>query len=71
MTNIKSSFQAYKKVALSNSSNFRYKVIYLYCVIIKNAKRKLEYDYFNSLNANPTKWSNRLKQFVGKSRGIV
>ena len=26
---------------------------------------------FNPLSANPTKWSNTLKQFVGKSRQIV
>ena len=25
----------------------------------------------NPLSANPTKWSNTLKQFVGKSRRIV
>ena len=25
----------------------------------------------NPLSANPTKWSNTLQQFVGKSRGIV
>ena len=25
---------------------------------------------FNPLSANPTKWSNTLKQFVGKSRRI-
>ena len=25
----------------------------------------------NPLSANPTKWSNTLKQFVGKSRQIV
>ena len=27
--------------------------------------------YINTLSANPTKWSSRLKQFVGKSRRIV
>ena len=26
---------------------------------------------FNPLSANPTKWSNTLKQFVGKSQRIV
>ena len=26
---------------------------------------------FNTLDTNPTKWSNTLKQFVGKSRQIV
>ena len=26
---------------------------------------------FNPLSANPTKWSNTLKQFIGKSRRIV
>ena len=25
-----------------------------------------EVKYFNPLSANPTKWSNKLKQFVGK-----
>ena len=24
-----------------------------------------DFDLFNTLNANPTKWSNKLKQFVG------
>ena len=28
-------------------------------------------EILNSLSANPTKWSNTLKQFVGKSRRIV
>ena len=54
MTNIKSSFQAYKKVAFSNSSDFRHKVvkkfIYLYCLMIKSAKQKLKYDYFKREN---------------------
>ena len=27
--------------------------------------------FFNPLNANPTKWSNALKQFVGKNQRIV
>ena len=50
----KTKFSVYKKVALSNSSNFRRKVvkkfIYLYCLMIKSAKRKLEYDYFKRAN---------------------
>ena len=29
------------------------------------------YPMFNPLSANPTKWSNTLKQFVGKCRQIV
>ena len=29
------------------------------------------YKFLNPLCANPTKWSNTLKQFVGKSRRIV
>ena len=35
---------------------------------IKNfiVKRDLHYVKLNPLNANPTKWSNTLKQFVGK-----
>ena len=45
--NIEASFQAYKKVALSNSSNFGHKVVkmfsYLDCLMIQSAKRKLEY----------------------------
>ena len=28
-------------------------------------------EHFNPLNANPTKWLNTLKQFVGNSRPIV
>ena len=28
----------------------------------------LQYRLINPLSANPTKWSNTLKQFVGKSR---
>ena len=28
----------------------------------------IKYNYSNPLSANPTKWSNTLKQFVGKSR---
>ena len=31
-------------------SNFRHKVIYSYSVMIKNAKRKLEYDCFKRAN---------------------
>ena len=31
----------------------------------------LEKETINSLSANPTKWSNRLKQFDDKSRRIV
>ena len=27
--------------------------------------------HINPLSANPTKWSNKLKRFVGKSRQIV
>ena len=27
-------------------------------------------NYFNPLSANPTKWSNTLKQFVGKMQTI-
>ena len=54
MPNVRSSFQAYKKIALSNSSNFRHKVVkkfvYLYCLMIKSTKRKLEYDYFKRAN---------------------
>ena len=46
MINMKLSFQAYKKVTLSNSSNSRDKVVkkfvFLYCLMIKRAKRKLE-----------------------------
>ena len=33
------------------------------CHIIRDV---LSYDYFNLLCANPVKWSNILKQFVGK-----
>ena len=28
-------------------------------------------NYINPLSANPTIWSNTLKQFVGKSRRII
>ena len=31
----------------------------------------INFSGFNPLSANPTKWSNTLKQFVGKSRRIV
>ena len=54
MINIKSDFKAYKKVALSNSSHFNHKVVkkftYLYCLMIKSGKPKLEYDYFKQAN---------------------
>ena len=43
-----------RKVFLSNSTNFgkkiMKKVIYLYCLMIKRAKRKLEHDYFKRAN---------------------
>ena len=49
MINVKLSFQVCKKTALTNSINFRQKVVkkftYLYCLITKNAKQKREYDY--------------------------
>ena len=32
---------------------------------------QLEWQTFDSLSANPTKWSNTLKKFVGNSRRIV
>ena len=54
MINMKLSFQAYKKVALSNFSNFRDKLVekfvFLYCLMIKSAKWKLEYHYFTRAN---------------------
>ena len=54
MINIKASFQTYKKVALSSSSNFAdnvvKKFIYLHCLMIKSENRKLEYDYFQRVN---------------------
>ena len=34
-------------------------------------KRSEEEAYLNPLSANPTKWRNPLKQFVGNSRRIV
>ena len=38
----------------------------------QNRKKKSETNlFYNSLSANPTKWSNTLKQFVGNSRRIV
>ena len=54
MININANFQVYKKVALSNRSNFRHKFvttfIYLYYLMTKSVKRKLEYDYFKRAN---------------------
>ena len=54
MININANFQVYKKVALSNRSNFRHKFvttfIYLYYLMTKSVKRKLEYDYLKRAN---------------------
>ena len=47
--------------------SFPYAVKYFYGYI----PTKICCEYFNPLIANPTKWSNTLKQFVGKSRRIV
>ena len=33
---------------------------------MKNVENKAMFKYFDPLSANPTKWPNRLKQFVGK-----
>ena len=42
MLNIKPSFQVYKKVALSNSSNFRHKVVkkFIYLFILFSDKKQ-------------------------------
>ena len=40
--------------------------------IIKDSRVKLlKLETINPLSANPTKWSNKLKQFVGKSQRII
>ena len=36
-----------------------------------NMELKTTNDQFNPLSANPTKWSNTLKQFIGCCRRIV
>ena len=40
--------------------------------IIRDSRVKLlKLETINPLSANPTKWSNKLKQFVGKSQRII
>ena len=40
--------------------------------IIRDSRVKLpKLDIINPLSANPAKWSNKLKQFVGKSQRII
>ena len=43
------------------SNNFE---IYVRQICVRHNKRFCTSDYPNLLSANPTKWSNRLKQFV-------
>ena len=44
----------------------KYLFYFMSSVYVRNANSD-----FNPLSANPTKWSNTLKQFVGCSRNIV
>ena len=59
ITTSKISFESRDKILLLRSWSVNYDVI---AFISK---------YLNPLNANPTKWSNTVKQFVGKCRRIV
>ena len=50
----------------SNSLEFKLKYILDECKL-----KALQEQVFNPLSANPTKWSNTLKQLVGNSQRIV
>ena len=43
----------------------------LYLIFRLILETKFDGDVVNSLSANHTKWSNTLKQFVGKNRRIA
>ena len=50
-------------------------VLYKYLAEDRNhriqVRLKFNFDILKPLSANPTKWSNTLKQFIGNSRRIV
>ena len=56
---------------LGFSNDFRANTSYLYLIFRLILETKFDDDLVNSLSANHTKWSNTLKQFVGKNRRIA
>ena len=66
------------QICLDNGVTSSEALIKLYCVNCLEILEKFSVlqenpcniDHINSLSANPTKWSNTLKQFLGNSRRI-